>query len=105
MPEKISDNKNEYHQSEISLIDSIERTKFKMERHSLLNIDETLKNFSLIKPEETEKLIDEYFFRKSYRKYTNEIVEKSDIEHLFKNEYDFTFRDRKQFWNALQEIV
>ncbi|CAF1242839.1 unnamed protein product [Adineta steineri] len=33
-----------------------------------------------------------------------QIMDRDDVEHLFKNEYGFTFRDRKQFWNILQKI-
>lgn len=32
-------------------------------------------------------------------------MDRDDIEHLFKNEHGFTFRDRKKFWNILQKIV
>ncbi|CAF0783946.1 unnamed protein product [Rotaria sordida] len=32
------------------------------------------------------------------------IMDRDDVEHLFKNEYGFTFRDRKQFWKILQKI-
>ncbi|CAF1541599.1 unnamed protein product [Adineta ricciae] len=33
-----------------------------------------------------------------------QIMDRDDVEHLFKNEYGFTFRDRKQFWNIIQKI-
>jgi hypothetical protein len=33
------------------------------------------------------------------------MMDRDDVEHLFKNQYGFTFRDRKQFWNVLQKIV
>lgn len=32
-------------------------------------------------------------------------MDRDDVEHLFKNSMGFTFRDRKQFWNAIQKIV
>ena len=32
-------------------------------------------------------------------------MDRDDIEHLFKNEIGFTFRDRKQIWNAIQDLV
>ncbi|CAF0734345.1 unnamed protein product [Rotaria sp. Silwood1] len=31
-------------------------------------------------------------------------IDRDDIEHLFKNDYGFTFRDRKRFWNAIQKV-
>jgi hypothetical protein len=34
-----------------------------------------------------------------------QVIDRDDIEHLFKNEYGFTFRDRKQFWSVIQKIV
>ena len=34
-----------------------------------------------------------------------QIMDRDDIDHLFKNEHGFTFRDRKQFWHTLQNIV
>lgn len=33
------------------------------------------------------------------------MMDRDDVEHLFKNEHGFTFRDRKQFWNILQKFV
>ncbi|CAF3755608.1 unnamed protein product [Rotaria socialis] len=33
-----------------------------------------------------------------------QIMDRDDIEHLFRNEYGFTFRDRKQFWTILQKM-
>ena len=32
-------------------------------------------------------------------------MDRDDVEHLFKNQDGFTFRDRKQFWSAIQKIV
>jgi hypothetical protein len=32
-------------------------------------------------------------------------MDRDDIEHLFKNEYGFSFRDRKRMWNAMQNFV
>ncbi|CAF1242858.1 unnamed protein product [Adineta steineri] len=31
-------------------------------------------------------------------------MDRDDIEHLFKNEYGFTFGDRKRFWNAIKKF-
>ncbi|CAF0724562.1 unnamed protein product [Rotaria sordida] len=31
-------------------------------------------------------------------------IDRDDIEHLFKNEYGFTFRDRKRFWSSIQKF-
>jgi len=32
-------------------------------------------------------------------------MNRDDVEHLFKNKYGFTFRDRKHFWNLVQKLV
>ena len=32
-------------------------------------------------------------------------IDRDDIDHLFKNECGFTFRDRKNFWNAILKFV
>jgi len=32
-------------------------------------------------------------------------IDRDDIEHLFKNEYGFTFGDRKRLWNTIQTFV
>jgi hypothetical protein len=32
-------------------------------------------------------------------------MDRDDIDHLFKNENGFTFRDRKQIWSAIQNFV
>ncbi len=32
-------------------------------------------------------------------------IDRDDIEHLFKNDYGFKFRDRKRLWNAIQKFV
>lgn len=34
-----------------------------------------------------------------------QIMDRDDVEHLFKNQDGFTFRDRKQFWNTVQKLV
>ncbi|CAF1322298.1 unnamed protein product [Adineta ricciae] len=31
-------------------------------------------------------------------------MDRDDVEHLFKNEYGFTFADRKRFWNTIQKL-
>ncbi|CAF1263073.1 unnamed protein product [Adineta ricciae] len=33
-----------------------------------------------------------------------QIMDRDDVEHLFKNEYGFTFADRKRFWNTIQKL-
>ncbi|CAF1439300.1 unnamed protein product [Adineta ricciae] len=73
---------NEFDQLEISMFDPIERTNFKLARHGVKRqyVDET--SFVLTRPELTEKLISSYYQRKTYRQFMNDIVEKSDIEHL-----------------------
>ena len=88
MPEKHSAHNDDYDQSEIAITDSIERTNFKLARHGIRHQHEVKKTFSLIKPELTETLINTYYTRKSYRQFTNEIIEKSDIEYLLRKCYN-----------------
>lgn len=33
------------------------------------------------------------------------LIDRDDVDHLFKNEYGFTFGERKRFWNAIQKLV
>ncbi|CAF1209790.1 unnamed protein product [Adineta steineri] len=82
MPEKRSTIKDDFHGSDISIIDSIERFSFKLARHGLLSIEDAIETFALTKPEQTKVLVDTYYVRKSYRQFTNKTVEKSDIEYL-----------------------
>ena len=32
-------------------------------------------------------------------------MDRDDVEHLFKNDYGFTFADRKRLWAAVQTLV
>ncbi|CAF2882271.1 unnamed protein product [Rotaria sp. Silwood2] len=82
MPEKHTAPKDDNQESNIFIIDPIERTNFKLARHGILHKDEVQKSYSLRKPEQTEALIDKYYTRKSYRQFTNETIKKSDIEYL-----------------------
>ncbi|CAF3842764.1 unnamed protein product, partial [Adineta steineri] len=82
MPETRSTIKDDFHGSDISISDSIERSNFKLARHGLLFVEAATETFALTKPKLTETLIDAYYIRKSYRQFTNKTVEKSDIEYL-----------------------
>ncbi len=82
MPEKHSSHNDDYDQSEIEINDPIERTNFKLARHSRQHQYEVKKTYSLIKPKLTEILINTYYARKSYRQFTGEVIEKSTIEYL-----------------------
>ncbi|UJR12977.1 hypothetical protein I4U23_000002 [Adineta vaga] len=82
MPEKHSVINDDYNEAEISITDPIERTNFKLARHGIQHDYEVKKSYALTKPKLTETFINTYYARKSYRQFTNEIIEKSTIEHL-----------------------
>ncbi|CAF5087011.1 unnamed protein product, partial [Rotaria sp. Silwood1] len=83
IPEKHS-SIDDYHGSDVSITEPIERTNFKLARHGILREGEVKKSFSLIRPHQTEALLDTYFTRKSYREFRNETIETSEIEYLFR---------------------
>ncbi|CAF1312241.1 unnamed protein product [Adineta steineri] len=76
MPEK--------HSIEMLIVDPSERINFKLARHSIRHQKKVEKSFALTKPKLTETLINTYYMRKSYRQFTNEIIEISTIEKLLK---------------------
>ncbi|CAF3939902.1 unnamed protein product, partial [Adineta steineri] len=85
MPEKYSIHDKEYDSTEMLITDPIERMNFKLARHSIRHQKKMEKSFALTKPKLTETLINTYYKRKSYRQFTNEIIERSTIEKLLKN--------------------
>ncbi|CAF1390131.1 unnamed protein product [Adineta steineri] len=85
MPEKNSIHNKEYDSTEMLMTDSIERISFKLARHGIKDRKKVEKSFTLTKPKLTETLINTYYMRKSYRQFTNEIIERSIIEKLLKN--------------------
>ncbi|CAF3787875.1 unnamed protein product, partial [Adineta steineri] len=85
MPEKHIIHNKEYNSTEILITDPIERINFKLVRHSVRHEKKVEKSFALTKPKVTETLINTYYMRKSYRKFTNETIERSTIEKLLKN--------------------
>jgi amino acid adenylation domain-containing protein len=87
IPEKHSTHVEDYDESEISITDPIERINFKLTTRDILRQDRVKKSFPLKIVEQTDMLIDVYYARKSYRQFTNEIIEKSDIEHLLRKPY------------------
>ncbi|CAF1486244.1 unnamed protein product, partial [Adineta steineri] len=85
MPKKHSIHNEEYNSAEILITDPIERINFKLATHSIRHQMRLEKNFALTKTKLTETLINTYYMRKSYRQFTNEIIERSTIEKLLKN--------------------
>ena len=82
MPEKHTINKYDYNESEMTITDHSERTNFKLARHGILRTYEIKMNIPLKRPKQTQALIDMYYTRKSYRQFTNEIIEKVHMEYL-----------------------
>ncbi|UJR24335.1 hypothetical protein I4U23_027302 [Adineta vaga] len=82
MPEKYFISNDDFDQSNILITDPIDRTNFKLARHGIQHDHEVKKSYALTKPKLTETFINTYYARKSYRQFTNEIIEKSTIEHL-----------------------
>ncbi|CAF1513875.1 unnamed protein product, partial [Adineta steineri] len=85
MQEKHSIHNEEYDSTEVLIADPIERMNFKLARHSIRHQKKIEQSFALTKPKLTETLISTYYMRKSYRQFTNEIIERSTIEQLLKN--------------------
>ncbi|CAF1412242.1 unnamed protein product [Adineta steineri] len=85
MPGKHTIQNKEYDSTEVLIIDPIERTEFKLARHSIRHQKKVEKSFALTKPKLTGTLINTYYMRKSYRQFTNETIERSTIEILLKN--------------------
>ena len=79
MPERYSLHNEEFDPSEMLITDPIERTNFKLARHSIQHEQKVEKSISLTKPKLTETLINTYYARKSYRQFTNESIEQSTI--------------------------
>jgi hypothetical protein len=88
MPETHSVYNDDYDQSAIEITDPIERTNFKLARHGIQHQHEVKDSFALIKTKLTERLINTYYARKSYRQFTNEIIERSAIEDILRNCYN-----------------
>ena len=74
-------------QAGIDITNSIERTNFKLARHGLRRQENVKMTFPLLKPKRTEKLINMYYARKSYRQFTNEMIEKTTIENILRQCY------------------
>jgi amino acid adenylation domain-containing protein len=91
IPEKHSVVNDGFNESEILIIDSIERNNFKLARHGIQHQHQIQKSFTLMKPNLSETLINTYYERKSYRQFTNEIIEKSTIEYLLTKCYKNNF--------------
>ncbi|UJR22117.1 hypothetical protein I4U23_025181 [Adineta vaga] len=87
-PERHSVPSEEYDPSQIEITDRIERTDFKVARHSIQHHYIEEKSYSLTKPKLTDTLINKYYARKSYRQFTNESIDRSTIEHLLKQCYN-----------------
>ena len=87
MPEIHSAQNDNYDQSEIEITDSIERMNFKLARHNLRHQGKVEVTIPLLKPKLTEKLINTYYARKSYRQFTNDGIDRDTIETIFKKCY------------------
>jgi amino acid adenylation domain-containing protein len=105
MPEKHSAHSDAYDQSEIEITDPIERTNFKLARHGMQHQHEVKGTYPLIRSELTEKLINTYYARKSYRQFTNEIIERSMIEDLLRSCYNRRNHDRISRSNVDLDIL
>ena len=73
--------------SETKINDFIERIHFKLARHGRCQRGKQTLTFPLQKPKLTEKLINTYFARKSYRQFTDQIIKISTIEKLMRQSY------------------
>ncbi|CAF4079356.1 unnamed protein product [Adineta steineri] len=109
LPETHSHNQNEFDQSETSLTDPIDRTSFKLARHGIQHQYKDEKSYPLTKPKLTETLINRYYARKSYRQFTNEIIETATIEYLLKKCFNNQNGDHKPLqilsFDALSQLL
>ena len=89
-----------YGRSQIEITDPIERTNFKIARHNLRHREEGKMIIPLLKPKRTEKLINTYYERKSYRQFTNEIIEISTMEKLLTQSFNVEW-NKKIPWSKV----
>ncbi|UJR18561.1 hypothetical protein I4U23_005468 [Adineta vaga] len=83
LPQTHSHHHNKFAQLETLITDPVERTNFKHARHGTKHHYAGEQSLVLTKPKLTETLINSYYGKKTYRQFTNEIIEKSNIEYLF----------------------
>ena len=81
------DQYDNYDRSDVEIFDPIERTNFKLARHGIRYREEENIIFPLLKSKLTEKLINAYYQRKTYRQFTDQIIEISIIEKLLRKCY------------------
>ncbi|CAF2829448.1 unnamed protein product [Rotaria sp. Silwood2] len=84
MPETNSTATNDLVETDIIITNSMEHNNFKLAQHDTQCNTRASKHFSLTRPEQTEALINAYYTRKSYRQFTSETMEKSQIEYLLR---------------------